>query len=411
MERMAEVVPDSDEQALQHFLSNSPWNEREVIDQVAWDLNKVLGNAKDSALYIDESAFKKQGKKSVGVARQWNGRLGKVDNSQVGVFAALGQGDRVGIVDARLYLPQEWIDDPQRCRDAQVPKNEIVAKSKIDLALEMVRRARSLGLQFKWVGLDGFYGQSGDLLRSLDKDGEIFVADVHNDQRIYLDDPKPYLPERQSTKGRHPTRFQSDASDLSVSKWAKQQPESAWTRHNLRDSSKGNLLVEALHRRVWLWDKKESQAHCWHLIVRREVDSPQTIKYSLSNATPSTNELKLSRMQGQRYWIERAFQDAKSNAGMAHYQARNWHSWHRHMALVMMAMLFMVEERDALKSDFPLLSCYDIQVLLARTLPNRQCDENEIIRQMEYRHKKRLAAIESAEVCQKRRIKRQIRPG
>lgn len=411
MERMAEVVPESDEQSLHHFLSNSPWDERAVMDQVAGELNKHLGNSDESALYIDESAFKKQGKKSVGVARQWNGRLGKVDNSQVGVFAALGRGDRVGIVDARLYLPQEWTNDPHRCRNAKVPDDEIVPKTKIDLAIEMVRRARCLGLNYQWIGMDGFYGQSGELLRVLDQEGETFVADVHSDQRIYLCDPEPYLPEKASSRGRKPTRYQSNAADISVSRWVKQQPESAWARHILRDASKGELRVETLHRRVWLWDKKESQAHCWHLIVRREIDSPQTIKYSLSNASPSTSKLKLARMQGQRYWIERAFQDAKSNAGMAHYQARNWPAWHRHMALVMMAMLFMLEEREALKNDFPLLSCYDIQVLLAKTLPNRQCDEKEIIRQMEYRHKKRLASIKSAESRQKRKLRRKKRPG
>lgn len=411
MERMAEVVPDSDEQSLQHFLSNSPWDERGVMDQVAGDVNTVLGHSDESALYIDESAFKKQGKKSVGVARQWNGRLGKVDNSQVGVFAALGRGDRVGIVDARLYLPQEWTDDPQRCRNAKVPEAEIVLKTKLDLALDMVRRAKRLGLNYRWVGMDGFYGQSGELLRALDRDGETFVADVHSDQHIYLDDPEPFLPEKTAARGRQCTRYQSHAIAISVSKWAKQQPESAWTRHNLRNSSKGSLRVEVLHRRVWLWDKKEPQAHCWHLIVRREIDSPQTIKYSLSNASPSTSKLKLARMQGQRYWIERAFQDAKAHAGMAHCQARNWPAWHRHMALVMMAMLFMLEERESLKSDFPLLSCYDIQVLLARTLPNRQCDEEEMIRQMEYRHQKRLAAREYAENSQKRKLRRKKHSG
>ena len=114
MERMAEVVIGSDEQVLQHFLSNSPWDEQAVMDQVAQDTNALLGGREGTALYIDETAIKKQGKHSVGVARQWNGRLGKVDNSQVGVFAALGRGDRVNLVDARLYLPQEWTQDKKR---------------------------------------------------------------------------------------------------------------------------------------------------------------------------------------------------------------------------------------------------------------------------------------------------------
>ncbi|NOZ53156.1 MAG: transposase [Gammaproteobacteria bacterium] len=102
MERMAEVVAGRDEQVLQHFLSNAPWDEQAVMDQVAVETDALLGGSAGSALYIDESAIKKQGKHSVGVARQWNARLGKVDNSQVGVFAALGRGDRVNLIDARL---------------------------------------------------------------------------------------------------------------------------------------------------------------------------------------------------------------------------------------------------------------------------------------------------------------------
>ncbi|MCF6258580.1 MAG: hypothetical protein L3J98_00215 [Gammaproteobacteria bacterium] len=131
-------------------------------------------------------------------------------------------------------------------------------------------------------------------------------------------------------------------------------------------------------------------------MIRREVNSPDTLKYSLCNAASGTSLLTLAKMQAQRYWIERAFQDAKSHAGLAHYQARNWHAWHRHMALVMMAMLYMVEHREQFSKDFPLLSCYDLQVLLANTLPNAHYDEQTILLQMEHRHRKRRAATESA---------------
>jgi SRSO17 transposase len=111
MERMAEVVPDSNDQAYQHFMSKSPWDHRAVLHQIASDVDAAIGDSEDCFLIIDESGFAKKGKKSVGVARQWNGRLGKVDNCQVGVFAALGCGDEVSLINERLYLPQEWVDD------------------------------------------------------------------------------------------------------------------------------------------------------------------------------------------------------------------------------------------------------------------------------------------------------------
>lgn len=296
-------------------------------------------------MYIDESAFQKKGDKSVGVARQWNGRLGKQDNCQVGVFGALGRGDRVGLIDARLYLPQEWTEDPQRCDAADIPKAEQVHRTKLELALEIVRHAREIGVRFEWVGMDGLYGQSLELLETLDEQGDTFLAEIHANRHIYLNDPAPYLPAQKGGLGRKRVHYHSHAKPIEVRKWLKKQAESAWRKKTLRSTTKGELLVEVLHRRVWLWDKHSPIAHCWHLIVRREVNSPGTLKYSLSNAPAQTSATKLTKMQAQRFRIERAFQDAKSHVGMAQYQVRQWPSWHRHMALVMMATQFMLEAR------------------------------------------------------------------
>src|SRR5216683_691154 len=128
----------------------------------------------------------------------------------------------------------------------------------------------------------------------------------------------------------------------------------------------------------------------------RHSYSPATIKYSLSNAALNTSVTKLAQMQAQRFWIERAFQDAKSHIGMAQYQARQWPSWHRHMTLVMMAMQFMLQARLKHVDTHPLLSCYDIQILLATTLPDRRSSHEEVMRQMQARHEKRQALIEAA---------------
>lgn len=396
MERMAEAVPDSDDQVLQNFLTHSSWDYRGVMDQVAGNADASVGAKVGAGLYIDESAFQKKGDKSVGVARQWNGRLGKQDNSQVGVFGALGRGDRVSLIDARLYLPKEWTDDPRRCDDADVPRAEQVHRTKLELALEIVRHARAIGVHFEWVGMDGLYGQSLELLQTLQSQGETFLAEIHSDRHIYLTDPAPYLPP-QAALGRRRVHYHSDAIAIEVRKWVKKQPESAWRKKTLRSTTHGELIVEVLHRRVWLWDKHSEEAQCWHLIVRREVNSPGTLKYALSNAAPRTSATKLTKMQAQRFWIERAFQDAKSHVGMAQYQARQWPSWHRHMALVMMATQFMLEARLSHAELYPLLSCYDIQIVLATTLPNRRHESHEeVMRQMQIRHDKRQASTESA---------------
>jgi SRSO17 transposase len=396
MERMEEAIPGADHQALQHLLSGSAWEERAVLDQVAQEANPRLGRQADSSLIIDESGGPKKGQHSVGVGRPWCGPLGKVEHGQVGVFAALGCGAEVTLIDERLFLPERWTDDPKRCEAAGIAAEQCDFKRKHDLALEMILHARQHGIGFAWVGFDGFYGSDPALLRALDEQREVFVGDVHKDQRLYLDDPRPIVPPPATVRGRRPTRSQAQTPAVRVDRWASQQPEQAGRRVTVRDSTQGPLPVEMRHRRVWLWDGEEPHARRWHLIVRREVDTPSEIKFSLSNAPADTSAPRLAFMQGQRYWIERALQSAKQDVGLGDYQARGWRSWHHHMALVMLAMLFMLEERRLQHPTRPLLSGTDIRALLNQFLPRRDTTLEESLRQMAVRHRKRQAAINSA---------------
>jgi SRSO17 transposase len=395
MERMEEVVPEAHHQALQHMLSASAWSERDVLDQVAQEANALLGSDEDTSLTLDESGFAKKGRHSAGVTRQWCGQLGKVENCQVGVFAALSRGTDVTLIDGRLFLPEAWTADAARCQAADIPKAQRGFQRKADLALTMIRHARAQGIGFAWVGFDGFYGSDPQLLRALDEDGEIFVGDVHKDQRLYLADPQPVVPPPSRPRGRRPTVLQAQTPALRVDQWAQQQPASAWQTVTLREGTKGLLQVEMLHQRVWVWDGQEAQAHRWHLIVRREVATPAEIKYSLSNAPAETPLPRLAFMQGQRYWVERALQTGKQDVGLGDYQVRSWRGWHHHMALVMMAMLFQLEERLLHRQTHPLLSGRDIRALLNHFLPRRDTTLDEVLRQMEVRHRKRQAAIDS----------------
>lgn len=396
MERMAEVVPDTNDQSYQHFMTESPWSHREVMDQVAKDVDDAFGDSQDRFLVVDESANAKKGDKSVGVARQWNGRLGKVDNCQVGVFAGLGCGGGVTLIDERLYLPQEWIDSPKRCDRAGIPEEERIFRTKAKLALEMIRHARRQGIRHSWVSFDGGYGKEPWLLRALDVDGEMWVADIHCDQLIYPEDPCPVIPERTHPKGRSPKRRIAQTEPARVDRWTGAQPVSDWKEVALRDGTKGTLCVEVLHRRVWLWDGKESCAHCWHLIARRETGSPGKTKYSLSNAPESMATERLAFMQGERYWVEHALRNAKSEVGMADYQLRKWQGWHHHMAMVMLAMLFMLEMRREHREDLALLSCHDVVEVLRVLLPRANVTYENILAQLEERHRRRQASIDSA---------------
>ena len=274
---MATVVEQGCEQQFQHFISNSPWRHEPVVEQIGRDADRLLGGKPTSALIIDESSFVKQGEHSVGVARQWCGRLGKVDNCQVAVFAVLTDGQRHAPVDMRLYLPQRWIEDPKRCDRAGIPVSVRQLRSKAELALEIVRAARARGMRFAWVGVDGGYGKEPALLRALDDAGEVFVADVHSTQMVWTEPPGLHVPAPKSPRGRHPTRQRAAAEPLSVEQLVSRFRAEDWSRCLLRDSTRGPLQVDIAHRRVWLWDGAEAKARCWHLIVRREVGSPRTV--------------------------------------------------------------------------------------------------------------------------------------
>jgi SRSO17 transposase len=272
----------------------------------------------------------------------------------------------------------------------------LALKSKADLAFEMVVHARQNGVRFSWVGVDGGYGKEPALLRRLEDRGEVFVAEVHKDQQIYLEDPDPCVPGRKSPLGKKPTLLQAQSTSQRVDAWAAAQPSELWQKVAVRPGTKGELRVEALQGQVWLWDGHEPRARSWHVLVIRELSSPETIKYVLSNAPSETPLERLVQMQRQRFWIERSFEDAKSESGLADYQVRGWRAWHHHMALVLMAMLFMLEEKLFHKQSYPLLSCSDIEVLLAHFLPRRDVTVAEVVRQMEVRHEARQKAIESA---------------
>jgi len=394
MERMEEAVPNADEQQLQHFLSVSPWEEDAVCAQITREANATLGGHPDSSLIVDESAITKKGTHSAGVARQYNGRLGKIDNCQVGVFAALSHGTEACLIGARLYLPKEWTKDPKRCRSVGIPKEHIRHRTKQTLALELITQAREDGAKFSWVLVDGGYGHDLPFCQTLEEQlQETFIVGVHKTQRIYLDDPKPTIPEA-NKPGRTPTRLRSQTSPTTVKKWAKAQRTSAWKPLTLRDSTKGELRVEVLWRRVWVWDGRSAKGRNWWLLVQRDPKTHADYKYSLSNAAPSASGEELCRQRAQRFWVERVFEDAKGQVGLDEYQSRGWRSWHHHMAMVSMALLFLLEERQLHKPQYPLLSCADVLALLCYALPKRKVTDEEMMRQLEQRHRKRTASIE-----------------
>jgi SRSO17 transposase len=241
---MSVVVEAGCAQQFQHFISNSPWDHAPVVTQIGRDTDQLLGGKPDSALIIDECSFPKQGDRSVGVARQWSGRLGKVDNCQVAVFGVLTDGVRHAPVDMRLYLPKIWLDNPARCDQAGVPESARRLTSKSEHALDIVRQARARGQRFNWVGVDAGYGKEPAFLRSLDAMNEMFVADVHRDQRVWTEEPELRIPPHKPGRGRPATQRQAATPSVTVEALVAMFTTTDWARYTLRDSTRGELRVD-----------------------------------------------------------------------------------------------------------------------------------------------------------------------
>ena len=189
-EGMAAVVEAGCPQRFQHFISNSPWDHEPVLAQLSRDADMLIGGKPESCLIIDETSFIKQGERSVGVARQWSGRLGKIDNCQVAVFAVLSDGNQSVPIDMRLYLPRQWVQDQARCERAGVPPATRQLRSKSEHALDLVRTARARQVGFRWVGVDAGYGKEPAFLRALDDEQVVFVADVQRTLRCGRSRPR-----------------------------------------------------------------------------------------------------------------------------------------------------------------------------------------------------------------------------
>ena len=218
------------------------------------------GRQATSALILDESSFPKQGDGSVAVARQWTGRLGKIDNCQVAVFGVLTDDEHHTPIDMRLYLPERWIKDPARCERAGIPEASRQKTSKSEHALDIVRRARARGIGLAWVGVDGGYGKEPGFLRGLEDANEVFVANVHRNQHVWTEEPGLHVPAPSRAAGARRKAQKPATTSITVEKLAKGIPPQDWTRCILRDCTRGELRVDIATRRIWAWDGKEERA-------------------------------------------------------------------------------------------------------------------------------------------------------
>lgn len=395
-------VPDSDYEAMQHFISNSPWGDKPVKKQLQADVCHLLGDATDGALILDESGIVKQGKMSVGVSRQYCGRIGKVDNCQVGVYLAYANACHASLVDYRLYLPQCWVDDPARRKKCGVPE-EVEFQTKAELGLEMIQAFRSTGLPFSWVNMDCHYGEQPWLLKTLDSDGIVYMADIPADTRIFLDCPVTEIPPPTGKRGRPATKQRLIAGTpppVEVRHFAPNLAESDWTTLEIRETERGWLIADFAACRVWHSVDNLPYQPVW-LVFRRPVGGG-TIRYTFSNAPAETPLHQLAQMQCRRYWVERALEDAKGEAALDSYQVRGWRGWHHHMTMTLLAMLFLLQLTLSFRPKAPHLTLQDAREILEAFLPRKSYSQQEFIEWLEQKHRARLAAKRSHAKKQRR---------
>ena len=299
-------------------------------------------------IVFDPSGFPKKGTKSVGVARQWLGRLGKVDNGQVAVY--MGYASRVEhtLVDTRLYLPKEWTKDKKRCAQAGVPKDQMRFRTRHQLSLEMLDEHGDM-LPHAWVAGDDEMGRSTRFRRDLESRNEQYLLAVPSNTTIRDLEAKPPESAGRGRKRKVPFR--------QVRKWVDQLPNDAWTSIKVRDGDKEPLTVDIVSRRVQAKTENRHVGPEETLVVIRYQEESGDIKhdYYLSNASAKTPLKEFARVAKEEHRIEESIKHAKSEAGLADYQVRNWLGWHHHQVLSLLAVWFLVlEARRGEKMD----ACY-----------------------------------------------------
>jgi SRSO17 transposase len=349
MEPMAlSLLGESRVKALQKFVNTGVWD-AEVLGKCHRQEAAKTVSAAGGVFSVDGSDFPKKGTESVGVARQYCGRLGKVDNCQAGVFVAYASSKGHALLDRRLFLPERWFakEHRERWEKCRIPEGTTF-KTKPQLALEMIQELRREGLfDAQWVTGDDFFGRNPTFRDGLPKE-LLYLLDIPSDTRVWEKRPEVVIPQP-SGKGRRPKKVRlkkGEPAAIPVSALAK-DPSLRWQTVTVAEGAQGPIRAEIARLRVVESRDGLPGKDLW-LFLRRSLADGQ-VKYACSNAPEDTPLQEMIRVSVLRWPIEQCFQDGKSEIGMDHYEHRSWDAWHRHMTFVFVAQLFLLRVRHLLK--------------------------------------------------------------
>jgi SRSO17 transposase len=305
-ERLGDPTPDG----VQHLLARADWDADAVRDDLRSYVAEHLGHP-DGVLIVDESGFLKKGTKSVGVARQYSGTAGRIENCQVGVFLGYASPRGRALLDRELYLPQEWAGDPARRQEARVPQAVRFA-TKLVLARRMVERAVGAGVPAPWVTADAVYGSDYAFRSALESLGLGYVVGVRTDYAVWA--------------GFRQVRVKALLAEV---------PASAWQRLSCGDGAKGPRLYDWAVTRT---NAPDPDTYARWLLIRRSVSDPEEVAYFACGGPPQTTLPELVRTAGTRWAIEECFELAKGDCGLDEYEVRSWVGWYRHVTLSLFAL-------------------------------------------------------------------------
>jgi SRSO17 transposase len=326
---------DQERQGLQKFIGQREWNHRPLVRELVRQVGAELGEP-DGVLVFDPSAFAKKGTESVGVQRQWCGRLGKIENCQVGIYLGYVARDEHALVDFRLFLPKDWARRKQRRAKAGVPK-EVRFQTRHELMLDMLDE-HGAALPHAWIAGDDELGRSSWFRQELRQRGESYLLAVPSNTlvRVLAAQEPPSAP------GGRPR----EAPFTRVDRWCAAVPEQAWQTIEVRPAEKGPLVVQAVRTFVEARTRGRASGTIETLVVFRERQSDGSWKhdYLLSNACVDTPLTEFARVFKAQHRIEECLKRAKGEAGLADYQVRTWQGWHHHQTLALLATWFLTQE-------------------------------------------------------------------
>ena len=344
IEPIALNVEDGNVRPMQRFISDAEWDDDKILNKYHSLVNEDMGNA-DGVLIFDETGFIKKGNDSIGVGKQYCGSIGKVENCQVGVFAAYASPYGYALLDKRLFIPQKWFSDDykQRRKKCKLPEN-MEFKNKPQLAIEIFNNiVEDKIIPFKYVLGDSIYGSSPQFIEAVESCvGITYFVEAASDTRCWL--KRPITREKQyKYKGeiRSKTVLEKTAKKpIAFSTLAANINDFFWYRRKVSEGTKGPIEYEFTKRQIILSHNGLPQKTVW-LVIRRTIGDQPVYKFYLSNAPISARLSLFVWLSGIRWAIEQCFEETKSELGMDHYEVRKYTGWHHHMLTSMLAHFFL----------------------------------------------------------------------